>query len=163
MKAQLDARRAFSLVDRLEIRATRYHRSNDQMGRAWITFDKREVVDFCDHRFDVEIYPLAHDIRTVSDSDARDAHDQARAILSGQGHFARWHFIAACERFLGLSIEAALQSEDPLIRALAVIDRRLGKRRLVSLARGAKFENPIMRTLLELRCEVEGIAGPVVA
>ena len=47
-------------------------------------------------------------------------------------------------------------SVDVLLRALAVIDGRVGKRRLRALA-AQPDPHPLVRALLGLRCEVEGI------
>jgi hypothetical protein len=44
------------------------------------------------------------------------------------------------------------------VRALAVIDRRAGKRRLRSLEVGP-LEHPLVRELFRLRCEAEGISS----
>ena len=54
-----------------------------------------------------------------------------------------------------LSLEDALNSNDPLIQCLAVIDRRVGKRRLKTLV-PEKF-NDLARALLSKRKEAEGL------
>ena len=64
--------------------------------------------------------------------------------------------LADLKRYLALSIEDALISDRPLVRALAVIDRRAGKRRLRRLEIGPE-EHPLVRELYQLRCEAEGI------
>lgn len=45
---------------------------------------------------------------------------------------------------------------DPVIRALAVLDARYGKRRLTAF--DPVDEHPLVRRLFYLRCEAEGIA-----
>jgi hypothetical protein len=60
------------------------------------------------------------------------------------------------KRYLALPIDDALRSSGPLLRALAVIDRRVGKRRLRSLDIGPE-EHPLVHELYRLRCEAEGI------
>jgi hypothetical protein len=42
------------------------------------------------------------------------------------------------------------------VRALAIIDRRVGKRRLRMLEVGP-LEHPLVRQLYQLRCEAEGV------
>ena len=41
-----------------------------------------------------------------------------------------WLFAAACFSFLNMSIDEAIVSDDPLHRLLAILDKRVGKRRL---------------------------------
>ena len=62
------------------------------------------------------------------------------------------------KRYLMFSIDDALRSPSPLVRGLAVIDRRVGKRRLRSLEIGPD-EHPLVRELYQLRREAEGIRG----
>ena len=62
------------------------------------------------------------------------------------------------KRYLTLPIDDALKSPSPLVRGLAVIDRRVGKRRLRSLDIGPD-EHPLVRELYQLRREAEGIPG----
>jgi hypothetical protein len=59
------------------------------------------------------------------------------------------------EAYLSLTIDAALTSPSPLVRALAVIDRRVGKRKLRSLKMDS--EHPLVRELYLLRCKAEGV------
>jgi hypothetical protein len=66
--------------------------------------------------------------------------------------------LADLKAYLRLSIDDALKSDTPLVRALAVIDRRAGKRRLRSLEVGP-LEHPLVRELFRLRCEAEGISS----
>ncbi|WP_337170189.1 hypothetical protein [Gemmatimonas aurantiaca] len=56
----------------------------------------------------------------------------------------------------------ALASSSPLFRALAVLDARVGKRRLRQLA-ATPDEHPLVRRLRVLRCEAEGIRLPPAA
>jgi len=58
------------------------------------------------------------------------------------------------EQWAGLSLDDALVSENPIVRALSMVDRRLGKRRLrqIDLTNG---EHPLVRMLFRLRCDAE--------
>jgi len=60
------------------------------------------------------------------------------------------------EAFLSLPIEEALVSPSPLVRGLAVVDRRVGKRRLRKLAE-QRDEHPFVQQLYAARCAAEGI------
>ncbi len=71
---------------------------------------------------------------------------------------SRCEFHRALWDSLSLSIDDMLHSENGIIRALAMLDRRLGKRRLLALDL-PDDELPLVRTLYALRCEAEGIAA----
>ena len=60
----------------------------------------------------------------------------------------------AMHEYLVLSIDAAIASPNPLIRALAVLDRRAGERRLVRI--DPAKEVPLVRELLAVRRGVRG-------
>jgi hypothetical protein len=157
LKARLDSTRARALIGRLELRVTRYRHAHDQLGRAWVTFDGREVFDLCDHRFWMESDSISSDLQAINRTPSHLAQRQAISITTQKGNLARWDFIAAGEAFLGLSIHRALASENPLMRGLAVIDRRVGHRCLKEMLASVSLENPLVRALLEVRCAAEGI------
>jgi hypothetical protein len=82
-------------------------------------------------------------------ADAR-AHD----IMRRSGEYGDDGALVDMQAYLSLSIDEALALPSPLVRALAVVDRRVGKRRLASLAAGPK-EHPLVRELLALRLAAE--------
>jgi hypothetical protein len=59
---------------------------------------------------------------------------------------------------LSLTVEDMLEHNNPVIRALAIIDARYGKRRLATFA--PITEHQLVQTLHTLRCDAEGIAAP---
>ncbi|AVV83514.1 hypothetical protein SPWS13_1721 [Shewanella putrefaciens] len=54
-----------------------------------------------------------------------------------------------------LTIDESISSEDPLIQSLAMLDKRLGKRRLKSIDQ-AKLHS-LAKKLLTVRLESEGV------
>ena len=162
LNARLGSLRATSLTGRLEFHSTRYRRANHAAGRTWITFDGVEVLEFSDIRFEREYYGLVHVMRAMNDpqresrSGLQAAYEHARNVTSSKGNVARFDFARAAVGFLSMSIDDALASIDPIVRGLAVIDRRIGKRRVATLA-NASEAHPIVRTLLQLRCVAEGV------
>lgn len=126
---------------RVELRTTRYSKAHDEFGRSWITVDGREIVNMCN-------YLLSGDI--VADR------DPARFK---KGVFTGYDLSDAMRTFLAISIDDALHSENPLIRALAVLDRRVGRRRLARI--DAAKELPFVRQLFALRSSAVA-AGPAV-
>jgi hypothetical protein len=131
LKQQVEAMFADGVRGRVKLCTTRYEKAHDRFGRSWITIDGREVVN------------MSNCLR-IGDSvvDGNPARFEA-------GVFAGYDLPAAMREYLSLSIDTAVASPNPLIRALAVLDRRAGERRL------ARFdppnEVPLVRELLALR------------
>ena len=148
-----------SLRGKLDVHAARYRKGHDEPGRVWFTLGKRQILQLSDSAFEYEYYGLVHDMKQQG-SGVYEAHDQARAITSQKGNFARFDFARALHEYLSLSIEEALGSENVLHRALAMTDRRVGKRRLVQLAESLPHENPVVQVLLRVRCDAESIRVP---
>ncbi len=166
LKQRVEDRMADSLQRRVEIHTARYRKADDSNGRLWFTVDKREVASMCDFRYRISHYEFANAIRVATG--ATDYHDpkqraiyysaekQADVAMHEQGVFSRWQSNHILWDYLSLSIDVALQSDNVLVRALVMLDRRLGKRRLRTLQLGDD-EHPLVRQFYDLRCEAEGI------
>jgi hypothetical protein len=134
---------AESVKGRVRLRTTGYHKCHDEQGRYWITVDGREIVS------------MPHWICTWygwEDAVPPDRTEEfneymAMATKGGLGR-SMW-------RYQSLSIDEILSSEDVFIRALGMLDRRLGKRRLRAL--DPKEAHPLVRAFHRFRCEAEGI------
>ncbi|MFN7941518.1 MAG: hypothetical protein U0X73_07945 [Thermoanaerobaculia bacterium] len=156
-----------SIAARVAIHSTWYRSTGRFAGRAWISIDGEEVGDFSDARWWRRHWELATAIREVNrDTDYRDpggriahqkAGEAATETLHRSGVLSRNDFYEALIAYPNLSVEDALESALPLFRALAVLDRRLGKRRLATLELLAE-EHPVVTTLLEFRCRCEKVS-----
>ncbi len=167
LKQLVEDRMADSLQRRVEVHSTWYRRlGHDHLGRTWITIDKHEMANMCDLRYWNQYAPLMSEIRVANNAtDYRDpaqwtqyyaAYDQAEALLHQQGVYDRGDCNRLLASYLHLSVDDALRSDEVLIRALAMLDSRLGKRRLRTLHL-ADDEHPLVRQFYDLRCEAEGI------
>jgi hypothetical protein len=136
LKQKVEAMFAEGIRGRVELRTTRYEKAHDRFGRSWITVDNREVANMSNY--------LA-----CGDSVA-DGHPGRFEA----GVFAGYDLPLAMREYLTLSIDDAIASPHPLIRALAVLDRRAGERRLARI--DPCNEVPIVRELLALRRGVRG-------
>jgi hypothetical protein len=159
LKAHLLDHLAPSLRGKLDVHAARYRRVHDEPGRVWFTLDKQEILQLSDSTFEYEYYGHVYDMKQLG-STVHEAHDQARTITTRKGNFARFDFARALNSYLNLPIDEALESVNVLHRALAVIDRRVGKRRLAKLAEAFELENPVVQVLLRVRCDAERIRMP---
>ena len=128
LKQRVEAMFADGVRGRVELRTTRYEKAHDRFGRSWITVDGREVANMSNY--------LA-----CGDSVADGNRDRFDA-----GVFAGYDLPSAMREYLTLSIDTALTSPNPLIRALGVLDRRAGERRLARI--DPAKEVPIVKKLL---------------
>jgi hypothetical protein len=78
------------------------------------------------------------------------------SIFSREGVVSQKFFECSIEAYPSLSIGEALESANFIHRALAMVDRRLGKRRLRSLGLRTD-EHPLVLKLYEFRRVAEGI------
>jgi hypothetical protein len=166
LKARVESFFAPAVAGRVELRTTNYRHVHDGAGRGWITIDGREVYNFCTQKYWVEGNALSAGIRTAnratdwSDPAQEVAYYEAGAqteqILEKRGIVCQGGFESALADYLTLSLDDALASDNLVHRALAVLDGRLGKRRLRSLELRAD-EHPLVKQLLDFRCRVEGV------
>lgn len=72
--------------------------------------------------------------------------------------YEKWDFVSDLVEYLNLPIEDIVRSETPMIRAIGMLDARVGKRTLRKL--DIDNENPLAQRLFRLRCESEGMPVP---
>ncbi len=133
LKAKVEERFAPSLARRVSIHLTSYRRAVSAGGRGWLLVDQEEIPLASIQPFGAGRHPGQHD---------------------------EWSLHEALAAYLNLSIADALRAEEPVHRALALIDRRLGRHRFEELELPAGG-NPLVLRLYRLRAEAEGWAGPI--
>lgn len=132
-----------ALRDRVQYFMTRYHDAHDDYGRFCVRVDGKEYV--CG-----SVYQVRFKLPPVPWTELRAKSDAA-------GIYHVWEFGDAINAYLDdLSIEDALTSDDLLVRMLAVLDRRVGKRRLPTIAAAMKNEPEWLQFFYRLRLEAEG-------
>lgn len=75
------------------------------------------------------------------------------------GFFDQRVFYEAFNLFDNQSIEESLSSSNPLVRVFALLERRLGKRRLLALAEKMERELPWVRAFYLIRIQAEGLVA----
>lgn len=167
LNKKVEANFADSMRGRVSLFMTSYRKTFDGFGRGAILLDGREVLNACSYVRMMESYRMSQELQEINgctdywDPKQAECYYQAieatDEILVRAGIFRKGEFHEALADYLNLSIEDALASRHLLTRALAVVDRRLGKRRL----RDFPFrvdEHPAVRLLHTARCEAEAIA-----
>lgn len=165
LKKRVEETFADEVKERLEVWVTRYRHAHDGAGEAWITLDKQKIVTMGNLRFQIAHAESASRLRQQGNClDYRDptqapgyreAWDEAREELHDTGIFSSHDLPKSMLAYLNLSIDDALVSENPIIRAFAMLDRRLGKRRLCNF--DSTDEHPLVSQFHHFRCLVEGL------
>ncbi len=156
LKLRIESFFADSVRKRVSINSTTYHKWNDSRdaGRVWITIDGTEVLNLC---FNYAIfYPEMGDklVRQLDrlgipsqPGDGSEVDRREKLILSrGEVHDVLFNY-------LSMPVDDILNSNQPFIRGLAMLDRRVGKRRL-SQSRDTET-HPWPRMLSEFRLKAE--------
>lgn len=140
-----------SLRGRVQYFMTRYHDAHDDEGRLCIRVDGKEYLNSC-----------FMNIRYKTPDGFW--HWRTKEEQIQKGLFDNLDVRKAIEKYVDeLTIDDALASDDPLARLFAVLDRRVGKRRLPQLAVAMKDEPEWLRFFYRLRLEAEGlIENPVI-
>ncbi len=128
LKARIESRFAASVSGRVELRDTWYRTTGQMGGRGWISVDGEEIHSFSDAKWWREVY--------LRNRDIEQSWEDAEAALKATGLFSRNSFYEALYFYLNASLEDAMDSQDPIVRGLAMLDRKLGKRRLRALQPG---------------------------
>ncbi|GMU87766.1 MAG: hypothetical protein AMXMBFR48_30070 [Ignavibacteriales bacterium] len=135
---------------KVHIYTTKYTAGSNFMVRGWITIDKKEIANFST--------PDNHARFGHSSPDHNErisAEERTEGDATEKGEFAQWELPDACLQYINQSIEQSLSSPNPIIRCFAMLDRRTGKRRLLSLE--TTDMHPLVKRMYELRMEATGM------
>jgi len=180
LKQQLESFLSPSLKTKLSYLASGYRYLPDKPMHNFIVIDKKEIFNMKDKSTNVIWYQTEQDvknddsiiievsvdeieaIRKASNNKIPDerlaiiARDRkiatlAKDLLSAQQNLVKTDFQKVATRFLSDSIEHSLDSDDILLNVLAIIDRRVGKKRLQSMNKEMKMKHPIVQYFYQLR------------
>lgn len=154
LRKQLKERVAASVVDSLDFNQTHYRHSHDQEGEFWITFQKDKVFSAGSLTYLVELGKLTTAAHERGATWAQ-AYDEAFPVMDASGLMLLEKINKDLKNSLSLTVEDMLEHGNPIIRALAVVDTRFGKRRLATF--NAVDEHSLVQQLFELRCRAEGV------
>lgn len=129
LKNQLEDLLCEELKGRVSYFLTRYHRVHNSYGRAAVLLDGKELVCFSW----AAMYDQEFEISTLYNDKTR-SYSECMAEIKKEWDknctYCDMDFLAAALEFTDMPIEKALQSDNSIIRILAVMDRRVGKRTL---------------------------------
>ena len=153
LKSEIELRFCDSMKHRVSINSTTYGACS--CGHAWITFDKEVIANFCTRafwntkpNFDESKKKFIQGININIENKKYEKFENTYGELNRQDVYAScWEYIH------DLTIEQAINSDDALIQSLAVIDRRLGKRKLKEI--NIELLHPLAQKLLKERKKLE--------
>lgn len=146
---------AQSLRGHIQYFATSYSKSPDHEGRAAIRYDGKEIIKGCYWNNWTKAKFFPRDEKW----DKRMAEENAYIddVALKLGVFDQRCFYRAFEEFDNQSIENSLSSDDLLVRIFAVLDGRIGKRRLLLIQKTIQEEPETFQTFFAIRAKVEGL------
>ena len=135
--------------------ATSYSKSPDHEGRAAILLDGKEIIAGCYYNnwLKAELFPRDERYEKRMKEEMAFTDDTAVQL----GIFDQRCFYEAFSIFDNQSIEESLTSENMLVRIFAILDRRVGKRRLNKIKQGIKAEEKTFRDFFAIREAAEGL------
>ncbi|OAB41203.1 SF0329 family protein [Paenibacillus antarcticus] len=180
LKQQLESFLSPALKGRFEYTSTSYRYLPDKAGICYISVDKRNILNMRDtttlirwYQTDLEIkndsdiqIPIKNDDieavrqdtkgtvpedRLIVIARSRKISEYAKEILSAQSSLCKSNFNVVATKYLSTSIEDSLESNDILLNILALVDRRVGKKRILNMRETMKLKHPIVQYFYELR------------
>ena len=139
--------------------AASYWESHDQTGRAAIRLDGVEVLRSNYYAYEQNYWNRYQALRRegIGQDDRTAPFRLAHEGTLNDGCFDNGFFYEAFHEFDNQSIEKSLVSKNPLVRILALLDRRLGKRRLLALEESMEQELDWVRAFYVIRMQAEGL------
>ena len=141
LRKLVEDRFAPSVAKRLAIHSAAY--GNCTCGHCWITLDKEVVANFCTRAY--------YNKKLCGDSGSNPMYKD-HLILYGEKS-RQGAYRSMFDYVHSMSHDEALKSDDVLVQGLAVLDSRLGKRRLETFDDTAL--HPLGKKLLAIRQEAE--------
>lgn len=178
LKQQLESFLSPTLSGRVEYRASSYRYLPDKAGTCYIAVDKKNVLNISEgivrwYQTDLEIkndpelqIPITNEEieavrkdtngkvpedRLIVIARSRKITEVAKSLLLAQAALSKSNFTAVATKFLAISIEDSLESNDILLNILALVDRRVGKKRILNMREMMKTKHPIVQYFYELR------------
>ncbi|GAV15764.1 hypothetical protein [Paenibacillus sp. NAIST15-1] len=179
LKQQLESFLCPALHGRVEYRATSYRYLPDKAGICYISVDKKNVFNMSDKTSLIKWYQTEQEIKNDPDiqipisneeieavrKDTKGAPEDrliviarsrkisgyAKELLSAQTALSKSNFNVVANHFLSTSIEESIESNDILLNILALVDRRVGKKRILNMTEKMKLKHPIVQYFYELR------------
>ncbi|WP_379136731.1 hypothetical protein [Paenibacillus sp. sgz500958] len=180
LKQQLEGFLSPALNGRVEYRAPAYRYVPDKSGTCYISVDKRNVLNMSDKTNAIQWYQSELEIKNDPDIQIPISNDEieavrqetkgkvpedrlivmarnrkstelAKELMAAQALLSKSNFMVEASKYLTTSIEKSLESNEILMNVLALLDKRVGKKRILSMAETMKLKHPVVQYFYELR------------
>lgn len=146
---------AQSLQGHIQYYATSYSRNPDHEGRAAIRYDGSEIIKGCywNNWMKADLFP--GDEKYKKRKEVENAHMDDTALRLSV--FGQRCFYNAFAEFDDQDIEMSLNSANLIVRIFAVLDRRVGKRRLTLMKKTIQEKSDTFQEFFAIRAKAEGL------
>lgn len=180
MKRQLEGFLTPSLVGKIEYRASGYRYTKNKPSHCFITIDKVEAFSMTEVSLGIPWYQTEQEIKsdtkiilpmTKEDIDvvreksgnkipeerlkivtaSHKMATYAKEVLLAQQQMQKTDFQKIANTFLTTPVEVSLASDEILLNVLAIIDRRVGKKRLQNMRDFIALKHPVVQYFYHLR------------
>lgn len=146
---------AENLRGHIKYYATSYSKSSDHEGRAAILYDGKEILKGCYWNNWTKAHLFPKDDKFENRMNCEMAYMDDTALKLGV--FDQRSFYEAFDEFDNQNIDESLDSENMLVRIFAILDRRVGKRKLLKIGEHILSEPDIFRMFFIIRIHHERI------
>ncbi|WP_248929861.1 hypothetical protein [Paenibacillus hamazuiensis] len=182
LKQQLESFLCPALIGTVEYRSTSYRYLPGKVGQCYLTVDKKNILNMMDAATPIRWYETEQEIKndpniqvSISDEEieavrrsgmgsipeerlqviarSRKRSEHAKLLMLAQSELSKSSFVATATRFLAASIDQSLESHDILLNIFALVDRRVGKKRLLNMRQMMKQKHPSVQYFYELRLD----------
>ena len=146
---------AISLRGHIQYFVTTYSKSPDHEGRAAIRYNGKEIIkgNYWNQYVKAHLFPK-------DDTYERRMHEGFPFIDNTAlrlGVFDQRCFYQAFNKFENQNIDKSLVSDNLIVRIFAVLDRRVGKRRLIAMRNLMEEQDPVFQEFYAIRMFHEGL------
>ena len=154
-----------------------HRKSHDQPGTFRMTLDGTEIFRASDIPFNLAVNTRGQELteeraidplkweadwQKIWESNERKqlhaAYDDAETEVKADGNYPSWEIVRLLFDYIQMPFEEALTHEHSFIRAIALFDRRLGKRRWITIS--VEQETELVRKCYKLRNEMQEDSSP---
>ncbi|MBU5427656.1 hypothetical protein KQI41_14800 [Tissierella pigra] len=161
-----------SLQGRVQYFVTHYHKAPDNYGRIAVRVDGKEVLMGNPYDYYVKGYVYKQHIlkkemgvqprkwvgnETLNDKENKQVEDMVNEMAVNDGVFDIDDITSSIREYKNLDIKESINSANPLVRMLAVMDRRIGKRTLTKLKSEVDKQPEWLQFFYNLRLESENL------
>jgi len=140
-----------SVLKRIDFHLIRYRKLGDATNEFIVTIDGAKVFSASYSRHIIATYVKERTTRLVSHGDGPEPNEFEKSLMRREIHAPR-DITSSIRTYFDLDPRIALSSSDPILKAFAMIDKRIGKRTLKAI-KLADDEHSLVKTLYTLRME----------